>query len=832
LGKILRITTDGAIPPGNPFQGADSARCGATGGTTAGKVCQETFAWGLRNPFRMAFDPDASDTRFFINDVGQSLWEEINLGAAGADYGWNVREGPCANGSTTNCGAPPAGMTNPIYAYDHSAGCSSITGGAFVPDGVWPASYDPVYLFSDFVCGTIFALTPASGGSYTRSTFVTGLGGSSAVTLRFGAHSSGQALYYTTYAAGGQVRAITFTGGANRPPVASAKALPASGPAPLTVTLDASASSDPDGNALTFQWSFGDGSANGTGAKVSHTYATGTYTATVTVRDPSGAADTASVRIDAGNTPPTPVIVSPSASARFRVGQSIVLQGSVSDAQDGSLPSSSLVWTVTRRHADHTHPYLPPTTGNNVPISYPAPEDLDATTNSFLIVQLTATDRGGLSATTTQELRPRLVGLTMATEPAGLRITLNDTRAVTGPSVITSWEGYSIKVTAAAQSNASGQRFAFASWSDAGAASHVIVTPAAAATYTARFRRAPPFAVPGRIEAEDFNDGGEGVAYHDVSPGNNGGQYRPTGVDIERTTDAGGGYNVGWMSAGEWLEYTIDVVSSGVYTLEARVASNGAGGTFHVEVDRQNLTGAISVPNTGGWQVWRTLTRTGLSLSSGQHVLRIALDTVGASGAVGNINYITLVGTPPRDVVFYASDIPSTALHGAWRAVADASSPNGVKLTTPDLGWSTPSTPLAAPTHYFDVPFDAPAGTYRLWLRLRSTGDSKWSESVWAQFSDATIGGASVYRVGTTNGLLINLEPCKDCGVSGWGWQDSSWWLRQSATVTFASGGTHVLRLQVREDGTQIDQIVLSPSRYRSSAPGAIRNDTTIVPKP
>ena len=96
LGKILRITRDGAIPPTNPYQGPDSARCAATGITAAGNKCQETFAWGLRNPFRTAFDPDAAGTRFFIGDVGEITWEEIDLGTAGADYGWNVREGHCA----------------------------------------------------------------------------------------------------------------------------------------------------------------------------------------------------------------------------------------------------------------------------------------------------------------------------------------------------------------------------------------------------------------------------------------------------------------------------------------------------------------------------------------------------------------------------------------------------------------------------------------------------------------------------------------------------------------------------------------------------------------
>ncbi|HEV2785858.1 MAG TPA: PQQ-dependent sugar dehydrogenase, partial [Solirubrobacteraceae bacterium] len=151
IGKILRITPSGAIPAGNPFTGPGTARCSASGATTAGMRCQETFAWGLRNPFRIAFDPTAAGTRFHINDVGQNAWEEIDLGAAGADYGWNVREGHCATGSATICGAPPAGTTNPIFDYGRADGCGSITGGAFVPAANWPGSYTGTYLFGDYV---------------------------------------------------------------------------------------------------------------------------------------------------------------------------------------------------------------------------------------------------------------------------------------------------------------------------------------------------------------------------------------------------------------------------------------------------------------------------------------------------------------------------------------------------------------------------------------------------------------------------------------------------------------------------------------------------------
>jgi glucose/arabinose dehydrogenase len=212
LGKILRITPAGGIPRTNPFLGAGTARCAQTGLTEPGLMCRETYAWGLRNPFRFAVDPNAVHTRFFIDDVGQGTWEEIDNGHKGADYGWNVREGPCATGSRTNCGPPPVGMTNPIWSYDHNTGCTGITGGAFVPNGIWPAAYDTTYLYGDFICGKIIQLTPADGGGFTASDFVTGLGTSSITTLKFGPYGSTQAAYYLNYLNGGEVRRIVYTG--------------------------------------------------------------------------------------------------------------------------------------------------------------------------------------------------------------------------------------------------------------------------------------------------------------------------------------------------------------------------------------------------------------------------------------------------------------------------------------------------------------------------------------------------------------------------------------------------------------------------------------------
>jgi glucose/arabinose dehydrogenase/PKD repeat protein len=489
-GKVLRITPSGGIPIGNPFTGIDSSRCNVTGSTTAGRKCQETFAWGLRNPFRFAFDPNAAGTRFFINDVGQNAWEEIDDGQAGADYGWNVREGHCVNGSTTNCGPPPAGMTNPIFDYGRGDTCASITGGAFVPKGSWAAPYEGSYLFADYVCGRIFRLVPGAGGTYTRADFATNLGASSAVHLEFGPAGGGQGLYYTTYAGGGEVRRIVHTGAANTTPTASVSASPTSGPPPLNVTLDGSGSSDPDaGDTLTYLWDFGDGSqaAETSTPSTTHTYAAaGSYTATLRVRDNHGATSPPdTVRIDVGNTAPTPTISSPAAGQRFAVDETLTLSGSATDAQDGALPASALSWTVIRHHDTHTHPFFGPTSGNNLQIRGPAPEDLVATTNSYLEVRLTATDSAGLSSTVTRRVDPKLVSVTFKTKPSGLTLSLNSTSFL-APRTFTSWEGWDLAVSAPNQGS-----HVFSSWSDGGAATHTIRTPASARTYTATFRKAP-----------------------------------------------------------------------------------------------------------------------------------------------------------------------------------------------------------------------------------------------------------------------------------------------------------------------------------------------------
>jgi hypothetical protein len=184
------------------------------------------------------------------------------------------------------------------------------------------------------------------------------------------------------------------------------------------------------------------------------------------------------------------------------------------------------------------------------------------------------------------------------------------------------------------------------------------------------------------------------------------------------------------------------------------------------------------------------------------------------------------------DIVLYASD--ATNLHGNWSRASDTSTAGGQLLTSADNGYSSTAAPLVSPANYFDFTFTAAANTpYRLWLRLRASGGSKYNDSVFAQFSDAvTTQGAAMYRIGTTNGLNVNLQSCDGCVLSGWGWIDSAYWLSQQPTVSFPTSGTHTLRIQTREDGVQLDEVVLSPSTYLSASPGQVLNDTTRVFKP
>jgi|GEM_PF-784639 len=201
-----------------------------------------------------------------------------------------------------------------------------------------------------------------------------------------------------------------------------------------------------------------------------------------------------------------------------------------------------------------------------------------------------------------------------------------------------------------------------------------------------------PWSIPGTIEIEDFDLGGEGVAYHDTDPTNNGGQYRPNeGVDIEITPDGSGShYQVGWTNAGEWLNYTVNVATTGTYTMTMRAAAadSTGGGKFHIELDGVNLSGAIDVVY-GVWLGYSTIVVPNLSMPAGQHTLKLVMDTNATSGGVGSFNWMhfdlaspvppptpVIIPTPVPGNIFYVSptgnDSNSGSITQPWKTLAKA----------------------------------------------------------------------------------------------------------------------------------------------------------------
>jgi hypothetical protein len=145
------------------------------------------------------------------------------------------------------------------------------------------------------------------------------------------------------------------------------------------------------------------------------------------------------------------------------------------------------------------------------------------------------------------------------------------------------------------------------------------------------------FTVPGRVQAEDYRAGGEGIGYHDTTVANIGGAYRAQRVDIQATTDAGGGYNVGWIEKGEWLAYSLTVSTAGIYAIKVRVASAAAGTkSLHLEIDGTPLP-AATFDSAVGWQSFFDLPAGARALEAGPHTLKVHADT----GKL-NLNWIEL----------------------------------------------------------------------------------------------------------------------------------------------------------------------------------------------
>ena len=190
-----------------------------------------------------------------------------------------------------------------------------------------------------------------------------------------------------------------------------------------------------------------------------------------------------------------------------------------------------------------------------------------------------------------------------------------------------------------------------------------------------------PATIPGTIQVEAYDLGDEGVAYHDRSPNNEtGSTFRaPTGVDVWET-------GIGYAQAGEWLLYTVNVATTGTYTVGASVGSIAAGGSIHIEVDGVDKTGPMAVPNTGGWGSYQTITKSGVQLTAGAHTIRLVLDINSGNGYVANFDFINFTLAPPPP----SNQLPKANAGGPYSiTTATPLQFSGAASTDPDGSIST-----------------------------------------------------------------------------------------------------------------------------------------------
>lgn len=215
--------------------------------------------------------------------------------------------------------------------------------------------------------------------------------------------------------------------------------------------------------------------------------------------------------------------------------------------------------------------------------------------------------------------------------------------------------------------------------------------------------------------------------------------------------------------------------------------------------------------------------------AAGNYAAKVTVtDNLGAT-ASKTVN-INVTGPSLSNIVLYASEAPVRT--GNWVVEADGTAAGGFRIRLPDAGAPRLTVPLASPTHYFELTFTVQAGIpYRLWFRGIADANSVSNDSAWVQFTNSVdSNGQPIFRIGTTAGVMINMEETTGQGLSAWGWNDTAI-NGLGPLVYFSTSGTQTIRVQLREDGMAIDQLVLSPQTYLNSSPGALKNDNVILPK-
>ncbi|CAA9269317.1 MAG: Cytochrome c551/c552 [uncultured Blastococcus sp.] len=650
-GTVIRVDPDtGAAMPDNPNVGA------------ADLNAKRIVAYGLRNPFRLTTRPGTDEVWLgdvgwsTFEEVNRLVAPRSGV----ANFGWPCYEGDGRQGAydaanlsiCENLYAQTGADTKPYFPYRHgqplnaSDNCNVARGSSssglsfsFYSGGPYPAEYDGALFFSDYSRNCVWVMTKGTDGLPNRvnaKPFVSTAAGPVDLEL-----SPQGELYYADLN-GGTIRRIMYgTPGPTSCPVSQYLAeyfpnktltggpsVTACEPAPLTHDWGAGAPAGVGPDNFSARW---------TGTFDFPSSTTYTFTAVsddgikVWVddvllidqwRDQAATTFTASRSLTAGahrvkvewfetggdavaklgwtggvsNTAPVPQISTPAAGATWKVGDTIAFSGSASDAEDGSVPDGSLFWEVVLQHCPaecHPHPVQSWTGAGG---SFVAP---DHEYPSHLELRLTATDTRGQTGTTSRRLDPQTVAITLASQPAGLQLTLGQRTAaapVTGTFIV----GGTASLSAISPQTLSGTSYTFAGWSDGGGQSHNITAPGTATTYTATYTASPSPCGMGQYRAEYFANrtlsGAPAASGCEAGPlDRNWGSRGPAGVGQNN-------FSARWTGT---------VTFTGGNTTFTGASDDGM---------RVWLDGALVIDRWGSPGTWQTTPRT---VSPGPHTVRV-----------------------------------------------------------------------------------------------------------------------------------------------------------------------------------------------------------------
>ncbi|MGI9586343.1 MAG: Ig-like domain-containing protein [Acidimicrobiia bacterium] len=599
-GAVLRIDpVTGHALPSNPLYDV---------GEVAANQPDEAriIAYGLRNPFRMAFQPGTDD--LYIGDVGWNAFEEVNKVADPDDavvenFGWPCYEGIAKQSGYESQGLDMceglydgtlgAGVTAPFWAYQHGAspgtpsmcndGGDSVTGIAFATDVSYPSNYDGAMLIGDHSNRCVWVMRTDGSGSPDPSQVSVLIDNINVVDIEYG---PGGDAYIVDFEAG-EILRLTHANG-NLAPTAQIAVSPGVGLIPLAVTLDAEASSDPEDDQLVYEWDLDDDGSfdDATGSVVNHIFtASGYHDVGLQVSDFHGASTTDSITIEASavntnppvleaiddvqvdeyeavgftasasdpdvptqdltftvesgpgtigetsgvyswtpgeaddgvhnvtirvtddgspilfdqvafeitvaevNEDPTAVIVTPSGTLTWEVGDEIFVSGTGTDPDEGTLPGGALSWEVDIQHCEtptlcHTHNVASHTGAS---FSFFAP---DHEFDTWLTIELTATDGAGASDTASVNIYPETVDLDMRTTPPGLDL-VYVSNTFTTPFSREVLLGSQVQIVAPPTQNVGGDTYVFVEWSDGQSLPARYETATSDETFTALYSATP-----------------------------------------------------------------------------------------------------------------------------------------------------------------------------------------------------------------------------------------------------------------------------------------------------------------------------------------------------